>query len=122
MEYIFETAHLRVRKFVAEDARKLYENHLEPETAVALFHTYGKKAVEIVYHNPYVLAGSEIGVPFFKADELAIQMGFCGDSRERLEAAVVYELRFNAESGHSFIPREKLCSITAKLSINLKIV
>ena len=31
MEYIFETAHLRVRKFEAEDAGKLYENHLEPE-------------------------------------------------------------------------------------------
>ena len=31
MEYIFETAHLRVRKFEADDARKLYEHHLEPE-------------------------------------------------------------------------------------------
>lgn len=31
MENIFETAHLRVRKFEADDARKLYEHHLEPE-------------------------------------------------------------------------------------------
>ena len=31
MEYIFETVHLRVRKFETEDAVKLYENHLEPE-------------------------------------------------------------------------------------------
>ncbi len=91
------------------------ENNLEPETAVALFHTYGKKAVDIVYHNPYVLTDAEIGVPFFKADELAINMGFDGESRERLEAAVIYELRFNSESGHSFIPREKLRDITAKL-------
>lgn len=30
-EYIFETAHLRIRKFEPEDARRLYENHLEEE-------------------------------------------------------------------------------------------
>ncbi len=28
MEYIFETEHLKIRKFVMEDAQSLYENHL----------------------------------------------------------------------------------------------
>lgn len=31
MEYIFETEHLRVRKFRTEDAQALYENHLEED-------------------------------------------------------------------------------------------
>ena len=31
MEYIFETEHLKIRKFVIEDAQSLYENHLEEE-------------------------------------------------------------------------------------------
>lgn len=31
MEYMFETEHLRVRKFEIEDAKHLYENHLEEE-------------------------------------------------------------------------------------------
>ncbi len=31
MEYILETAHLRVRKFKPADAQRLYENHLEEE-------------------------------------------------------------------------------------------
>ena len=31
MEYIFETQNLKVRKFKLEDARCLYENHLEEE-------------------------------------------------------------------------------------------
>ncbi len=31
MEYIFETEHLRIRKFEMEDAQYLYENHLEEE-------------------------------------------------------------------------------------------
>ena len=29
MEYIFETKHLRIRKFEMEDAKSLYENHLD---------------------------------------------------------------------------------------------
>lgn len=29
MEYIFETEHLKIRKFEIEDAKCLYENHLE---------------------------------------------------------------------------------------------
>lgn len=31
MDYIFETEHLRIRKFRLEDAQCLYENHLEAE-------------------------------------------------------------------------------------------
>ena len=31
MEYIFETEHLKIRKFVMEDAGDLYDNHLEEE-------------------------------------------------------------------------------------------
>ena len=31
MEYIFETEHLRIRKFDLEDAPRLYRNHQEPE-------------------------------------------------------------------------------------------
>ena len=31
MEYIFESEHLKVRKFKIEDAQCLYENHLEEE-------------------------------------------------------------------------------------------
>ena len=31
MEYMFETEHLKIRKFVIEDAQSLYENHLEEE-------------------------------------------------------------------------------------------
>ena len=93
----------------------VHENGLDPETAVALFHHYGRSAREVVRRNPYILSDAQIGVPFYKADALAIDMGFDGCARERLEAAVIYELRFNSESGHSFIPRDKLCSATSQL-------
>ncbi len=91
------------------------ENGLEPETAVALFHYYGRSATEVIRRNPYILSTAQIGVPFYKADKLAINMGFEGNARERLTAAVIYELRYNSEAGHSFIPRDKLCVATAQL-------
>ncbi len=93
----------------------LNENGLEPEIAVALFHSYGKNAISAVRDNPYILSGADIGVPFYKADRLALNMGFEGDSGERITAAVLYELRFNSDSGHVFLPRNKLCFATAKL-------
>ncbi len=97
----------------------LNENGLEPEIAVSLFHSYGKNASEAVRNNPYILSGADIGVPFYKADRLALNMGFEGDSRERLSAAVLYELRFNSDSGHTFLPKNKLAYATAKL-LNLE--
>ena len=108
------------RRFELQNALMLLmefinENGLEPEIAVALFHHYGKAASEKVKRNPYVLADAEIGVPFHKADMLALNLGFEGDARERLNAAVIYELRYNSESGHSFLPREKLSLATAQL-------
>ena len=90
------------------------ENELLPETAVALFHFYGRNACDAIEQNPYILSDPEIGVPFYKADKIAIGLGFEGDCRERLNAAVLYELKFNSESGHSFIPRDKLCAATAE--------
>lgn len=93
----------------------LSENGLEPEIAVSLFRYYGKNAISAVRENPYILSGSEIGVPFYKVDKLALDMGFEGSSRERISAAVLYELKFNSESGHTFIPKNKLAMITANL-------
>ncbi len=93
----------------------LSENGLEPEIAVSLFRCYGKNAISAVRENPYILSDAEIGVPFYKADKLAIDMGFDGSSRERVTAAVLYELRFNSESGHTFIPQNKLSAITSNL-------
>ncbi len=91
------------------------ENELKPEIAVSLIHSYGTRAIDIINNNPYVLSSDEIGVPFYQADRLAINMGFGANDRERLTAAVLYELRYNADSGHTFIPRNKLCEVTAQL-------
>ncbi len=90
-------------------------NGFDPTCAISLFRIYGVASYEVLHRNPYVLASEAIGVPFNKVDEIALQMGFDGDSDERLRAAVLYELEYNAEAGHSFIPYDKLCAVTSSL-------
>ena len=93
----------------------LVENELEPSIALRLYSLYGMAAIGLVRDNPYLLTNMELGVEFSKADKLASKLGMSGNSLERVEAAVLYELSYNAESGHVFIPRRKLVPITADL-------
>lgn len=91
------------------------KNGIEPEYAVSLFKIYGQKSLEAVNRNPYIMSMPEIGVQFYKIDKMALDMGFDGNSEERVNAAVIYELQYNSEAGHSFIPREKLTLATAEM-------
>ncbi len=93
----------------------LVENDLEPSIALRLYSLYGMASIGLIRDNPYLLTNMELGVEFSKADKLAEKMGMSGDSLERVEAAVLYELSYNAEGGHAFIPRRKLAAATADL-------
>lgn len=53
--------------------------------------------------------------PFADVDEIALSMGFGGDSPARTEAAVLYELEHNLGNGHVFLPRPKLLAATEQL-------
>jgi len=48
-------------------------------------------------------------------DEIALSMGFDGDSPCRVEAALTYELSHNLNNGHVFLPRDKLLFASAQL-------
>ncbi|MEG2378297.1 MAG: AAA family ATPase, partial [Clostridia bacterium] len=93
----------------------LVSNELPPSLALHLYRLYGAASIELLHDNPYLLTNMELGVEFYRADKLAMTLGLSGDCMERVEAAVVYELSYNAESGHVFIPRRKLVPVTAKL-------
>ena len=88
---------------------------LRPILAMRLYKFHGDEALELLRSNPYLLASSHIGGSFAEADTLALSMGYEGNSRERISAAVIFELRHNAGNGHCFIPREKLAAVTAEL-------
>ena len=89
---------------------------LRPILAMRLYKFYADEALALVQENPYLLAATHIGGSFAEADALALQMGLEGNSRARLQAAVLFELRHNAGRGHCFIPRDKLAAVTASLT------
>ena len=88
---------------------------IRPVIAIRLFHDFGDKALELLEDNPYIIASEHIGASFAEADSLALNMGFEGDCAERVAAAAIYELWHNSRNGHTFIPADKLISVTSQL-------
>ncbi len=83
--------------------------------AVRLYRSYGADAMEVLCANPYVLCEDYYGASVADADRRALKLGFGGDSPERVEAAVLFELSHNASGGHCFIPAEKLADAVCQL-------
>ena len=93
----------------------LSSHGLRTQLAMRLYKIYGNNALEQLCDDPYILCAEQIGGTFSEADTLALELGFDGDSKRRVEAAAVFELRHNANNGHAFIPRDKLAAATAAL-------
>ena len=93
----------------------LVSHRIEPQIALTLYRTYGAHAISFVRDNPYLLTYPEFGVSFQQADKLAFELGVGVQAQSRIEAAILYELNFNANAGHCFIPWEKLVKITSDL-------
>ena len=88
---------------------------LRPVLALRAYKYYGDEALENLRENPYLLCSALIGGSFREADEMALGLGMGGNSKNRIAAAVLFELVHNTGNGHCFIPREKLAAVTAEL-------
>ena len=88
---------------------------LRPILALRAYKYYGEDAMQTLRENPYVLCSSLVGGTFREADEMALGLGIGGNSKNRIAAAVLFELVHNTGNGHCFIPREKLAAVTAEL-------
>ncbi len=86
-----------------------------PVMALRLYRIYGDDALQRVEENPYLLAGVQVGGTFAQADALALAHGMEADAPERIAAALLFELRHNADNGHCFLPVDKLTAATAQL-------
>lgn len=93
----------------------LSDKRVRTVVALRLYRYYGDTAMEILRTDPYILAATHVGGTFGEADALAISMGFEHDSHERIRAACCYELTFNLNNGHCFIPFKTLVSSAAAL-------
>lgn len=85
------------------------------ELAVRLYRVYGERAMEFLQENPYVLAEPTFGADFALVDAFALEMGFDGDDARRISAGILFELTYNQNNGHTFLPLEKLIQATAVL-------
>lgn len=87
---------------------------LRPMLALRLHKNYGDDALGLIKENPYLIASPMIGGEFSEADCLALSLGIEADGPERISAAVCFELQYNLNNGHSFIPMDKLVPATAQ--------
>ncbi|MBR0040373.1 MAG: ATP-dependent RecD-like DNA helicase [Oscillospiraceae bacterium] len=88
---------------------------LRPILAIRMYRYYADSAVAILQENPYILAASHIGGSFAEADEMALELGIELKSDNRIAAAALFELEYNAGGGHCFIPRDKLALVTGQM-------
>ncbi len=90
-------------------------HQLPAELAVRLYKLYGEASVEMLYDDPYILMEEGLDAPFGAVDRFAIELGVSADDRKRVEAGILFELRYNLSGGHSFLPADKLLLATAQL-------
>ena len=88
-------------------------HQLPAELAVQMYKLYGESAVELLYDEPYLLM--ELDAPFAAVDRFAVELGVSAEDPRRVEAGILFELRFNLNAGHSFLPLDKLVPATAQL-------
>ena len=93
----------------------LSAHDLPPQLGMPLYRRFGDRALEEIRENPYLLTEGELAVPFGVADKLAMELGFADDHPWRMEAGVLFELRYNQDNGHTFLPTGKLVAATAAL-------
>ena len=90
-------------------------HQLPAELAVRTYKLYGETTVELLYDDPYLLMDEGLDAPFGAVDRFAIDLGVAGDDPRRVEAGILFELRYNLSAGHSFLPEDKLIAATAQL-------
>jgi AraC-like DNA-binding protein len=56
-----------------------------------------------------------LDAPFGAVDRFAIELGVDAEDPRRAEAGILFELNYNLNAGHSFLPEEKLIIATAEL-------
>ncbi len=90
-------------------------HRLPAELAVKCYKLYGESTVDMLYDDPYLLMDDQLDAPFGAVDQFAIELGIAGDDPRRVEAGVLFELRYNLTAGHSFLPEDKLINATSNL-------
>ena len=93
----------------------LGEHQLPLQLGMPLYRRFGDVALEVLRDDPYLLVDEELGVPFSRADQLALDLGMEGEDPQRVTAGLLFELSHNLNNGHTFLPAGKLLWATGRL-------
>ncbi len=81
---------------------------MTPTECLNTYKAFGEASVDRVTENPYCLCGSNVGIGFIRADEIAQKLEHAVDPMYRARAGVLHIIRHNLQNGHTCLPREKL--------------
>ncbi len=90
-------------------------HHLSADLAVRTYKLYGDETISLLYDDPYLLMEDSLEAPFPAVDQFAVELGVTAEDPRRVEAGLLFELKYNLNSGHSFLPWEKLSAATSQL-------
>ncbi len=90
-------------------------HHLPAELAIKAYKCYGDSTIDMLYDDPYLLMDEGLDAPFGAVDRFAIELGVDGTDPKRVRAGILFELHYNLNAGHSFLPKDKLIAATAQL-------
>ena len=100
------------------EAELFFHQHGVPaHLARRVISRYGKRAIEVVKKNPYILVEELYGVGFLSADKIALALGIERDSDQRLQAGLEFALKEASNDGHTYLPADVLINRTQKLLV-----
>lgn len=89
--------------------------------ATNIYEQYKDKAEYVIKHNPYKMIYDMSGVGFTTADKLALTVGIKYDSKERINAALVYCMKCAQNNdGHDYLPKNILFDKTKEVIFSIK--
>lgn len=86
----------------------LHEHGMGGTLGAKIAMTFGDRTIEVLEHDPYVLARRIRGIGFVTADRIARSVGIDPRDPTRLHAGLLYTLSDATDEGHLFLPRGEL--------------
>lgn len=81
---------------------------LKTSECLLAFEKFGKDAVAMIENNPYLLCEGDNRFSFERAEQIAEMLPQKPDNKYRIEAGILYVIRYNYKNGHTCLPLEKI--------------
>ncbi len=91
----------------------LSKYHISALESIRIWKQYGDSSLTMIQQDPYVLCAEEIGVPFERADAIALSMEGALDDKRRIQAGLFHIIGYNTHNGHTCLPADRLVKVAA---------